>query len=403
MSNIGLLDPFLDKGIRNTNFFNGRLLSGEDLSQEQAANREARRRLGQAIGEGIAFGLDVLKTSGASTRTSPAVTVTKGLALNRQGYTLSLPDDVEVSLVRPLNGNATTSSTTVFAECQPSQSGVYIAGAGVYLLTIAPAAGGEGRAPVSGLGNAMAACNTRYTVEGVQFRLIQLNVSAAELSDGNRLRNRIAYKCFGADALSAFSRNPLGSAPESYGLLDALRPNRLTDCEAPLAVIYWTAEDGLKFIDLWSVRRRLIDPSAAARWSLVLGDRRLGEAEAMFLQFQDQVARIQGEPGVSARLRADERFAFLPAAGFLPTGADGFDWRIFLGPHAPQTETLVDEGLLRAIVHRSFFLEPIPVNPFADAARLNLAPPVPVSVYKAPSRSDFILFTRATQGAFAFS
>ena len=57
-SQISLQQPILDGGIRSINFFNGRLLSARDLTREQSANREAERRLGRAIGEGIAYGYE---------------------------------------------------------------------------------------------------------------------------------------------------------------------------------------------------------------------------------------------------------------------------------------------------------------------------------------------------------
>ena len=192
MSAITLKKPMTEGGIRTINFFNGRMLSGEDLTQEQSANREARLRLGLTIGDGVAYGLEVSETPSVSTKTSPVVTVTAGLALNREGQTLALAANTDVSLVRPLDGDASASITGVFAECQPPQSGVYIAGAGVYLLTVAPATAGEGRAPMSGLGNVTASCNTRYTVEGVQFRLLQLDVTPAELGQPDLLRNLMA-------------------------------------------------------------------------------------------------------------------------------------------------------------------------------------------------------------------
>ena len=94
------------------------------------------------------------------------------------------------------------------------QPGVYIARAGVYLLTIAPATGSDGRVPTSGLGNIAATCNTRYTVEGVQFRLISIsNALATELTDPGHLRNRLAYKCYGQGDtnVSGFVANPFGA------------------------------------------------------------------------------------------------------------------------------------------------------------------------------------------------
>ena len=39
-----LQDPILDDGISFTSYFNGRLLSSEDLARDQRGNRDARRR-----------------------------------------------------------------------------------------------------------------------------------------------------------------------------------------------------------------------------------------------------------------------------------------------------------------------------------------------------------------------
>ena len=54
-----LLTPILNTDIRNTHFFNGRVLTAEDLSQEQEANRRQHWLLGQALGEGVVHGLEV--------------------------------------------------------------------------------------------------------------------------------------------------------------------------------------------------------------------------------------------------------------------------------------------------------------------------------------------------------
>src|SRR5262245_30677159 len=275
MSPIDLQTLVFDGGIRSVNFFNGRLLSGEDLSQEKAANREARRQLGRALGDGIAYGLEVSETPGLSTRQAPVVTVEPGLAVNRQGQTLGLTTRVDLSLVRPMASGATAAVASIFDDCQPLQPGVYVAGTGVYLLVLSSAAGGQGRAPVSGLGNAMAACNVRDLIEGVQFRLIPLELPLAEVNDQDHLRNRVAYRCFGVADAQVFLRNPFAPPLDGYGLLDTLRPDTLTDCDVPLATLHWTAADGIKFIDLWSVRRRVTRPTTDERWHLLLGDRRL--------------------------------------------------------------------------------------------------------------------------------
>ena len=399
MSTAELLKPILESGIRSVKFFNGRLLSGEDMSQEQSANREARRLIGRAVGDGVAYGFEVARTPGAGT--APRLTVQPGLALNRCGEPLRLTSAADLSLVRPQNGSPATLSS--FGQCTPFQAGTYVAGSGVYLLVISPAQGTEGRAPVSGLGNDPVDCNTKYTVDGVQFRLIQIDLTATELNDQNHLRSLVAYKCFGIAQLKSLITAPFSSTPETYGLLDQLRPNRLTDCDVPLAVFLWSATEGIKFVDAWAVKRRLIEPSAADEWNPAVGDRRRSEAEATLLQFQDQLEGIQTAAALggitpSGQIAADQFFTFLPPAGFLPTGANGFDWKKFLGPHAPDQPTLIDEGLFRSAIHRSLFQDPIKINPFLVAAQANTAPPIPLRVYRLPGASDFVLFARSWNG-----
>jgi hypothetical protein len=320
-----LRTPILDGGIKSIHFFNGRLLSAEDLSQEKAANKQARQLLGQSVGDGVAHGLEVKETSGQSTPQAPVVTINAGLALNRLGQTLQLTKDVEVALVRP----TTTSTSTVsalFADCQPLQQGPYVVGKGVYLLTIQAASGTDGKAPVSGLGNLDAPCNAKYQIDGVQFRLIQLPVTAAEFdAAGNRLRNYMAYRCLGINdnKVSGFFANPFGPVVASYGLLDDLRPECLQDDEVPLALIYWTVANGLEFIDLWAVRRRVTARSADARWRLLTADRRDAEAEALFLQFETQIEEIRARESSLTSLRAIDRFVALPPVGLLPLGGVG--------------------------------------------------------------------------------
>src|SRR5882672_5941219 len=107
-----LHDPILENGIPFTAYFNGRLLSGEDLARDQDGNREARRRIGQAVGEGVAFGLEVFEAPGQSTNTSPVVTVRPGVAINRQGHALALRSQVDLSLVRAVPSSTTSAAAT---------------------------------------------------------------------------------------------------------------------------------------------------------------------------------------------------------------------------------------------------------------------------------------------------
>ena len=358
-SQISLQQPILDGGIRSINFFNGRLLSARDLTREQSANREADRRLGRAIGEGIVYGLEVSSAS-ASTQESPVVTVEPGLAINRIGQTLMLTAKTDVALVR--RATPGPGSTEPFGECAPLQSGTYIAGAGVYLLTIAPAQGTEGRAVTHSLDNATAACNTDTTVTAVQFRLIQLDqqLSATEMLDQNKLRNLIAYKCFGVDSTSKFPVDPFTTNLEKYGLLDNLRPTWLTECEIPLAILYWTLVDGIKFIDLWSVRRRLGRRLADKPWSFLTSERTTLEGEAMYLQFQSQLKDLIGSGVTLSQVKAKDHFKYLPAAGLLPVGGTGgFDYTTFFNEITIRQPIFIEGAQLRSLFQEAFEYPPV--------------------------------------------
>ena len=358
-SQISLQQPILDGGIRSINFFNGRLLSARDLTREQSANREAERRLGQAIGEGIVYGLEV-SSAGASTQESPVVTVEAGLAINRIGQTLMLTAKTDVALVR--RATPGPGSTEPFGECAPLQSGTYIAGAGVYLLTIAPAQGTEGRAVTHSLENAIAACNTDTTVTAVQFRLIQLDqqISATEMLDQNKLRNLIAYKCFGVDSTSKFPIDPFTTNLEKYGLLDNLRPTWLTECEVPLAILYWTLVDGIKFIDLWSVRRRVGRRLADKPWSFLTSERTTLEGEAMYLQFQSQLKDLIGSGVTLSQVKAKDHFKYLPAAGLLPVGGTGgFDYTTFFNEITIRQPIFIEGAQLRSLFQEAFEYPPV--------------------------------------------
>jgi hypothetical protein len=327
--------PFVaSTALRSINFFNGRLLTGDDLRREQTTQAARLGRLGRAAGEGIAFGFEVAEQPALSTKAKPVVTVSAGLAVARSGIALQLDTDVDVALYRGATAAPSGAEPgNLFADCQPSATGTYTAGAGVYLLTVGPDEEPEGRAPVNGLGNEDAPCNVALEAEALSFRLIRLSVPLAQLAEKELLRNRIAYACFGTDALAGAVADPFGPKLTGYGLLDTLRTQTLADDEVPLAVFGWSIDDGIQFVDLWSVRRRLTRRSAEGDWSSLVSDRRRAEGEAMFLQFQAQLADLveEHDPGF---IRAQERFERLPPVGIVPlrdsTRHAGLDAAAFL-------------------------------------------------------------------------
>lgn len=365
MSTAELQQPILEGGIRSINFFNGRLLTARDLTREQVANRDVDKRLGQAIGDGIAYGFEVSESksmSPQSTSASPILTIAAGLAINRRGQTLKLDKDVDVGLVRqPGNG---AGSGQPFNECTPLQTGTYTAGAGVYLLTVAPAVTAEGLAATAGLERAIASCNTDTIVSALQFRLVQLNppLTDAELDDENHLRNLIAYKCFGVDDLRSLTSDPFGPELEKYGLLDSLRPNRLTECDVPLAILYWTLLGGIRFIDLWSVRQTLTSVNRSGGLSHFVEERSKHEGEARFLQFQQHVTEVRQSTADPRNVAAFDHFKHLPAFGVIPRASDsqsGFDHRRFFQEQTYREPVFIEGARLEHLIRESVEFAPI--------------------------------------------
>src|SRR3954463_13438785 len=108
-----LQQPLTDGGIPPVNFFNGRLLAGKALPREQTARREADARLGRAIGDGVAYGLEVARDAGLDQPAAPVLRVKAGLAVNRVGQTVRLGADVSVALARSFGA---TDSGCIFAN-----------------------------------------------------------------------------------------------------------------------------------------------------------------------------------------------------------------------------------------------------------------------------------------------
>ena len=127
MPSARLFETYLEvEGIRSTNFFNGRLLTGEDMQQEQAAARAALLRLGRATVEGIAHGLQVTAMVGGGSREDPVVTVARGLAIARDGQAISLANPVSLSLLdtRARNGGEAPPPAGDYDACGGPSGGV---------------------------------------------------------------------------------------------------------------------------------------------------------------------------------------------------------------------------------------------------------------------------------------
>jgi hypothetical protein len=387
---VDLLQPLLAGGIRRNHFFNGRLLSAEDLRAEQDASREQARSLAQGLGEGVATGLDVRLAPASPPSNTPTLRITAGVGFNRLGDALRLAADSELRLVPP----RTTAQVDggLFAACEAPLTQPAVLPASIWVLVARPVSGLEGRAPMADL-QAVAAgrghCGARFATEGLAFRLVPVNPDQPHTllppsldASGSRqaaLRSLIAHEMAqpGPEA-SARLRNLLahvalgqqGVPPgaTAWGLVDALREKGLLgDCDLPLALLVM-GTGGVRVLDTWAVRRPCagLDAVASARaWGA--GGRRSREGEAAFLQFQAQMDGLAPVAGAAAM----RWFHALPAAGWLPAA---WDWRSFLGVHAPPEATPVDAALLRECLVQGFGQDPV---------RLGQAPLAALCVWRA--------------------
>jgi len=344
-------EPIADDGIRWLHAFNGRALSAEDLRTDQAAIDRARRQLGRAVGAGVHSGFLVAEAVPRE-NARPVLAVEPGLAFNLDGHAIELGRRVTVGLVRV---DAPTDETgATFARCDVVLAGT--AGLGAYVLAVGPAELGTGRAPVAGLGNDPAACNTGYRVEGVRFQLVPLDIEPEDVDDP-RLRNRLAARMFAPADQRADTpaTDPFAAREDQLTGLDELQERCLGTTDVPLALLFWRPGEGVDFIDLWAVRRRLVPASPATREPTPMAAAAHAVAEARYLQFEAELRDWLGETTAPATFAAIDRFGILPPVGVVPLATlegRGFDPVAFfrgLQVRGPAfVESALVPGLLKA-------------------------------------------------------
>ncbi len=391
MSSIEILKPFLDGGIQSTNFFNGRLLTAEDLSLDRAVNRLQQQQLGQAIGDGVVSGLQV-KLAATSQTSNPTITVSAGLALNRKGQTLSLSSDVDVVLVSQQGPTASAADAGMFQVCSAPAATPAFTGYGAYILALSSASGFAGQAPVNGIppGNTtMAQCGSKYIVEGVKFGLVQLDINTLpNISDATRatlkqlmnqgdpaslslLRNLLAHLCFGTEERAGFVSDPFGLANgvspyATSGALDTLRSlGRLTDCDVPLALLYWTTS-GVRFVDMGSVRRRPVSGPPSQYWPFVPAGGYPSIGEVVSVQFQEHLASLLQPGRLPTALRAIDYFRYFPAVGAIPfantSSASGFDYLQFFQGVTYRDPVYIEGAKFEHLIRDSLSYRPVDLS-----------------------------------------
>lgn len=359
-----LQQAITEGGIEAVNFFNGRLLTGQDLSREQASRRAAEARIGLGLGTGIVEGLGVRRAPADVDDPLPGVSIGAGLAVNAAGALLRLAAPETVRLSRIATPGPT--GPLGFGDCSPALSGTYLAGEGLYLLTLAPARVATGRAASNGLGGTSVACNIDAEIAAVQFRLLEVRPQLfADLDmTAPDFRNRIAYRCFGAGVLADWGNALLAGGARADDLLVAMAGHGLSPHDVPLALIGFTGTADFALLDADAVQRPLARPDSGGAGGFLpslAGPRRIATGHAMLQQFARHLADLAGPAGTIGTLTARESFAFLPPVGVLPhVDADAakrfFAGMTVRGPvhiSAEQVESLVAESFATPAIRSS--------------------------------------------------
>jgi len=271
-TSIRLNQSVIASGEARTFFFNGRLLSAEDLKREQGQREAGQRRLAQLVGCGIATGLGV--EVGVSKKTT--LSIKAGLGVTPSGEVIEV-GDLELDLQtapRPLRAGG-------FSACEAAfNSGALLAG--LHLLVLTPTWISDGRA-LTLLGD-VGACNRNVERPAVRARLVKLKDLT---TDPNKRRNSLAYALLAPDPLSAEFKTTklIGWWPGS--IAPTLRGDDL-----PIAVVSINEKAEVEFLDVDAARRRLAPPpgnAADALWP----ESRTAEMEAFARQFLGHLSELK--------------------------------------------------------------------------------------------------------------
>ncbi len=382
---IELLTPIIQQeNVRNIHFFNGRLLTAEDMLAEQRAHRRQRQQLGQAIGTGVVSGLQV--SIAEPIDNVPQVTINSGLAINPAGQVIQLPESVDVALVRK---TSCSSGTGIFEDCDHAAVTETIHGqTSIYVLTISPASSYEGHVPMHQLSDngIMTGCGKKYAIEGVKFNLIGMYINnLAFLSSETRsnlvqllindddqiprlslLRNLLAHICLGTEEAASFGVNPFARPGEGtpFSPLGTRKAVQLSGCEVPLALVHLTTK-GIRFLDMWAVRRRPTPTPPAWLWPLSAGSRRLADKEAAYSQFQEHLDWLlfnKYPTEECMKIDAKMHFRYLPSAGLLREsneGNNGVNLAAFFDEIPYNDDHFIGGDRLNYVLNSSFYHHPI--------------------------------------------
>jgi hypothetical protein len=267
---VRLNQPAEGNGAPRTYFFNGRLLSAEDLKREQLLRENGQRQLAQLIGCGIAAGLEV-----SGSPASGLLSITGGLGVTPSGEVIDIGNtDLDLASV------AEASRPGGFSTCAAAMANLESPSAGVYMLVLTPAWIGSGRAAT--LLGEVGACNRAVEHPAVRPRLLKVTVPAN--ASTVTARNLVAHALLAAE-------DPGTSAERLVGWWPAAVVPTLGVDDLPIAVLCINPDPNLCWLDGPAARRRIAPPPGQASDSFWRESHRI-EMEAFGAQFVAQATEF---------------------------------------------------------------------------------------------------------------
>lgn len=383
----GGVSGWFEGALRNVNFFGGRLLSGQDMADEQTAAAQRDAALALALGTGVAQGLAVSRAREPNGTLLDAVDLTPGTAVAPDGTLLRLSAPLRIRLVPDDSKTAEGPlGPGEFRLCGPQPGGTSSPsvryGVAVQVLLAGPAqALSSERAP--GVSEASRAsvdrCGARWRLTGVRFRLASVPpvlfgsdstlFGATDTLGRHRARHVAAAAALGYPQVLAALAQPLGGAAlpaQASGLLAAA--GLLREDEVPLALLGWLP-GGLAWVDMWAARRGLHRPPQPEEGSLFASSRRAAAGAAGLQQFAVQMAELiadmVADPALDpAMLEARQVFRQLPPFGLLPLDRAtrrGIDPARFFAGLAASDDDPLDADLLEPLARAAPAYPPIDI------------------------------------------
>ena len=346
MSTTGTLrlnEPVTTQSPPRTAFFNGRLLSAEDLQREQTLREAGQAQLARLMGCGIERGFAV-----GSTKGSTVLTIAAGLGVTPSGQVI----DFGGSSVDLAAAAQMANQGGGFGDCAAAFGDLRAPTAGLYLLVLTPAWVPAGRAAT--LLGEVGACNRNVEIPAARIRLVALTPPDGAVAAS--LRNQVA--------LSLMAPQP-GVVSGLVGWWPSKTAQRLGADDLPIAALQLDAKAQVIFVDAHAAQRRLAPPPGAASDALWPQSRAI-EMEAFAQQCLAQWLDLSPSIGDEGIDQLQAAFVSLPPAltwqtSRLDLPQQGLVTRI-VKRWGPNTPTLVSHAEFARSLADGLHGEPVPIN-----------------------------------------